>query len=161
MKIYALTTLQWYGIEIQVRLFDTIEKCRKEYNLLIKDYENDKYYTVNKGTEHTEIQVDYCPTILVSIQTYELNDVIDNQVHCVIKGNQDCYYLNNENLYLFNNQTKARKQFFDILIEHEEEECGIEDVQVKYNEEYFSFDDDEYDWGHCKTELIKIESEVK
>ena len=94
-------------------------------------------------------------------QTYELNDVIDNQVHCVIKGNQECYYPNNENLYLFNNQTKARKKFFNLLIEHEEWECGIENVQVEYNEEYFSFDDDEYEWGHCRTELIKIESEKK
>ena len=161
MKIYALTTLQRYGIEIQVRLFDTIEQCRKEYNLLIKDFENNKDYIVNKGTEHTEIEYEEGLEILVSIQTYKVNDVIDNQVHCVIKGNQECYYPDKENLYLFNNQTKARKQFFDILIEHEEWECGIEDVQVKYNEEYFSFDDDEYDWGHCKTELIKIESEVK
>ena len=161
MKIYALTTLQRYAIEINVRLFDTIKQCQKEYDLLIKDYENDKYYRVNKGTEHTEIEVDESPTILVSIQTYKLNDVIDNQVHCVIKGNQECYYPDNENLYLFNNQTKARKKFFNLLIEHEEWECGIENVQVEYNEEYFSFDDDEYEWGHCRTELIKIESEKK
>ena len=58
-------------------------------SLDLRHYENDKYYKVNKGTEHTEIEVDESPTILVSIQTYELNDVIDKQVHCVIKGNQE------------------------------------------------------------------------
>tara|TARA_E500000331_G_scaffold269148_1_gene260595 strand:+ start:1380 stop:1865 length:486 start_codon:yes stop_codon:yes gene_type:complete len=161
MKIYALITLQRYAIEIQVRLFDSIKQCRKEYDLLIKSFENDKYYKVYKDAKHTSIEYDESPEFVVSNQTYKLNDIIDNQVHCVIKGNQECYYPDKENLYLFNNQTKARKQFFDILIEHEEWECGIENLQVKYNEEYFSFDDDEYEWGHCRTELIKIESEIK
>ena len=166
MKIYALTTLQRYGIEIEVRLFDTIEQCRKEYNLLIKDFENNKDYIVNKGTEHTEIEYDESPTILVSIQTYELNNVIDNQVHCVIKGNQECYKICNENLYLFNDEKKASKKFLDLLYEHREYGYSVENTRIKYCIyeqciEYFSFDDDEYDWGYCKTELIKIESEVK
>tara|TARA_E500000331_G_scaffold165291_1_gene160177 strand:+ start:22167 stop:22664 length:498 start_codon:yes stop_codon:yes gene_type:complete len=165
MKIYALTTLQRYGIEIQVRLFDTIEQCRKEYNLLIKDFENNKDYIVNKGTEHTEIEYEEGLEILVSIKTYELNDLVNNQVHCVIKGNQECDYINNENLYLFNNETKATKQFLDLLYQHKENGYDIGDVEIKYADEeykeYFSFDDNDYDWGHCKTELIKIESEVK
>ena len=100
MKIYALTTLQRYGIEIQVRLFDTIEQCRKEYNLLIKDFENNKDYIVNKGTEHTEIEYEEGLEILVSIKTYELNDLVNNQVHCVIKGNQECDYIKQLNNFL-------------------------------------------------------------
>tara|TARA_R110000744_G_scaffold74060_5_gene148149 strand:- start:883 stop:1410 length:528 start_codon:yes stop_codon:yes gene_type:complete len=170
MKIYALTTLVRYGIEINVRLFETIEQCQKEYDAFIKEYEEDKEYIVHKGTEHTEIEevefkydYDESPTCLVSIQTYELNDVVNNQVHCVIKGNQDCDYIDNENLYLFNNGTKASKQFFDLLCQHKENDYDIGDVEIEYDDEeykeYFSFDNEDYDWGHCETELIKIEGD--
>ena len=175
MKIYALTTLKRYAIEIDVRLFDSIEQCQDEYDFLIKNFElgfrkkNGKNYIVNRGYEHTEIKYDESLEILFSIQTYELNDLVNNQVYCVIKGNQDCYKIDNENLYLFKNETKATKRFFDLLIEHEEYGYGIEDVQIKYNgenKEYFSFDNTrtigtkshDYDWGHCKTELIKIKT---
>ena len=165
-KIYALTTLQGlfskkYGIEMDLRLFDTIEQCRKEYNLLIKEFENSKDYIVNKGAEHTEIKYDQSRIILVAIQTYELNDVVNNQVHCVIKGNQDCDYIDNENLYLFNDEKKASKKFLDLLYEHRIYGYNVENTTIKYNYEqcieYFDFNDYD-DWGYCKTELIKIES---
>ena len=35
-------------------------------------------------------------------------------------------------------------------------------LKLVFDDRYvFSFDDDEYEWGHCRTELIKIQSEVK
>ena len=158
MKIYALTTLQRYAIEIQVRLFNNVKQCQKEYDLLIKDFENNKDYIINKGIKNTEIEYNESPEILVSIQTYELNDVINNQVYCVIRGNQDCYEIGNENLYLFNDKTKANEKFLDLYILYNE--YGY-DVKTEKNTKYFSFDNNNDDWGHCKTELIKIESKVK
>ena len=90
-KIYALTTLERNGVEIDVRLFDTMKHCQKEYDVFIKKYE-------------TEIEQDQ--TIFASIQTHELYGVNENVSHfcvpfyAVIYGNQDGYYKNNKNLYL-------------------------------------------------------------
>ena len=117
---------------------------------------NGENYIINKGTEHTGNRVyDENPEILVSIQTYELNDVINNQVYCVIKGNQDCLQSGNEP-YLFNNKTKANEKFLDLYILYNE--YGYDVKSEKYTK-YFNFDNNNDDWGHCKTELIKIESE--
>ena len=57
-KIYALTTLERYGVELDVRLFDTMKQCRKEYDAFIKQHEEDKTYVVSKGVKHTEIKYD-------------------------------------------------------------------------------------------------------
>ena len=173
-KIYTLTTLERYGVELDVRLFDTMKQCRKEYDAFIKQHEEDmKFvmgYVVSKGVKHTEIKYDddELPTIFASIQTHQLNDVqrlvFRHPFYCVIYANQDGYYKNNENLYLFHDKEKASKQFYDILNALKEKNI-VEKIDIDYcvedNHEYFTFEKDKNNWGHIRTEKLFIESEVK
>ena len=169
-KIYALTTLERYGVELDVRLFDTIKQCRKEYDAFIKQHEEDKTYVVSKGVKHTEIKYDddELPTIFASIQTHQLNDVqrlvFRHPFYCVIYANQDGYYKNNENFYLFHDEEKASKQFYDILNTLKEKGVAKQfdiDFCIKEDIEYWTFEKNKNNWGHIRTEKLFIKSEVK
>lgn len=168
MKIYALKHLQRDELNIDVRLFDSINKARKEYNILLQPFKKDNQYfeVIEEGNDLALIESFSDAlgfTNVIEIQTFTLNGFIGKYLDSVIYANH--LFDEEDNLYLFNDEKKASKKFLDLLYEHREYGYNVENSTIKYSIyeqciEYFDFNDDD-DWGFCKTELIKIESEVK
>tara|TARA_R110002020_G_scaffold156581_2_gene338780 strand:+ start:5387 stop:5881 length:495 start_codon:yes stop_codon:yes gene_type:complete len=164
MKIYALKHLQRDELNIDVRLFDSINKARKEYNILLQPFKKDNQYfeVIEEGNDLALIESFSDAlgfTNVIEIETFTLNGFIGKYLDSVIYANH--LFDEEDNLYLFNDEKKASKKFLDLLYEHRIYGYNVENTTIKYNYEqcieYFDFNDYD-DWGYCKTELIKIES---
>lgn len=164
MKIYALKHLQRDELNIDVRLFDSINKARKEYNILLQPFKKDNQYfeVIEEGNDLALIESFSDAlgfTNVIEIQTFTLNGFIGKYLDSVIYANH--LFDEEDNLYLFNDEKKASKKFLDLLYEHRKYGYNVENTTIKYSYkqciEYFDFNSHD-DWGYCKTKLIKIES---
>lgn len=165
-KIYALKHLQRDELNLDVRLFDSINKCREEYNILLQPFKKDNQYfeVIEEGNDIALIESfsdALTFTNVIEIETFTFKGFVGKYVSSIIYANR-CFD-EQDNLYLFNDEKKASKKFLDLLYEHRKYGYNVENTTIKYNIyeqciEYFDFNDDD-DWGYCKTELIKIEGD--
>lgn len=113
-KIYALKHLQRDELNLDVRLFDSINKCREEYNILLQPFKKDNQYfeVIEEGNDIALIESfsdALTFTNVIEIETFTFKGFVGKYVSSIIYANR-CFD-EQDNLYLFNDEKKQVKNF--------------------------------------------------